>query len=229
MSLEASQISVVIPTLDECECIADTLANLSGSGVGEVIVVDGGSVDATAEIAEAHGARVLHTPRGRGPQQNAGARAARGDALVFLHADTRLPADFPRRVIETLSRPEVAAGAFRFKLDESGAAARWLELTVSWRCRLWQLPYGDQAIFTRAETFHRVGGFPDTAAMEDYELIRRLKRQGRVAIVDADAVTSARRWRELGYLRATWSNQLCLLAYWFRIEPKRIVRRRRTG
>ena len=216
--------SVIIPTLDEAATIAATVARTLRAGVEEVIVVDGGSADATLERARAAGARVIAAPRGRGVQQNAGAREARGDALLFLHADTRLPDDFPVLAERTLARPGVVAGAFRFRLDGTGLDLKAVEWMVEQRCRRFQLPYGDQGIFIRALDFRRSGGFPDEPIMEDWELMRRLRRLGRIAIADGDAVTSARRWRRLGFWRTTWVNQLCIVAYMLNIAPERIAR-----
>ncbi len=218
------RLSVIIPTLNERERIAETVRRALASGVDEVIVADGGSADGTVEAAAEAGARTLVGERGRGSQQNAGARAAAGDTLLFLHADTVLPSDFPRHVAETLARPGVAAGAFRFRLDDSGFSMALVEWMVMRRCRLFGLPYGDQAIFVRREVFEKAGGFPNAPILEDYELVRSLQRLGRIAIAEADAVTSARRWRRLGVLRTTWSNQLCLLAYRFEVSPERIAR-----
>jgi GT2 family glycosyltransferase len=127
-------------------------------------------------------------------------------------------------VAETIDSPGVSGGAFRFRLDQRGAAMRLIEWMVDCRSRLLQLPYGDQAIFVRAETFRSVGGFPNTPIMEDYELIRRLRRVGRIAIADGDAVTSARRYRRMGWWRATWTNQVCLIAYGLNVAPERIAR-----
>ena len=166
---------MIIPTLNERANIENAVARALEAGVEEVIVVDGGSTDGTAEAAEAAGARVLRTAPGRGIQQNAGARAARGNVLLFLHADTSLPGDFPARVAQVLAKPDVSGGAFRFRVDGPGRGLRWIERMVEWRCRLWQTPYGDQALFTAAETFRSVGGFPDAPLLEDYELVRRLR------------------------------------------------------
>lgn len=220
----AGDISVVIPALNERARIARAVGRVLRAGVREAVVVDGGSSDGTAEAAAAAGARVLESKPGRGIQQNVGARAARGSVLVFLHADTLLPDDFPRKVADALARPGVSGGAFRFRLDERGWTMRCVEWMVELRCRLWRTPYGDQALFTTAETFRAVGGFPETPLLEDYELVRRLRRRGRIVLADGDAVTSARRWRKLGLLRATWSNNVCLVAYWLNISPDRIAR-----
>ncbi|MBI1356711.1 MAG: glycosyltransferase [Acidobacteria bacterium] len=218
------QLSVIIPALNEAGRIGRTVRGALVPGVAEVLVVDGGSRDGTAEEAAAAGARVLTGVRGRGPQQNAGAREAVGETLLFLHADTTLPPDFPQHVERTLAAPGVAAGAFRFRLDEPGYSLRLVEWMVNRRSHLLQMPYGDQGIFLRRATFEQAGGFPEAPLLEDYELIRRLRRLGRIGIAPAPVVTSSRRWRRLGVWRTTWSNQMCLLAYWLDVSPERIAR-----
>ena len=218
------RLSVIIPTLDERETIATLIERVAAAGVEDIVVVDGGSSDGTPEIARAAGARVLSSPRGRGIQQNAGARAALGDTLLFLHADTVPPAEFPSHIERTLAAPGIAAGAFRFKLDDDTPGMRLVEWMVYWRCRYGSLPYGDQGIFLRKDVFEAAGGFPDEPLLEDYELVRRLRRHGRIALAEGAAVTSARRWRKLGLWRATWSNNLCLVAYWLNVPPATIAR-----
>jgi rSAM/selenodomain-associated transferase 2 len=217
------RLSVIIPTLNEETCIGVTVDHVRAHA-HEVIVVDGGSTDRTEAEAASHGARVISAPRGRGRQQNAGAAAASGDALLFLHADTRLPSNFPALIRSALAKPGVSAGAFRLAIDAPARSLRLVERMAALRCRLLQLPYGDQALFVVAEKFRRAGGFPDTAVMEDYELVRRLKRLGKIAILDEPAATSARRWLKLGVWRATWTNQVCLAAYRIGVPSDRIAR-----
>ena len=223
------QLSVIIPTLNERDTIAALIRRVADEGVHETIVVDGGSEDGAAEIAAAAGARVIASARGRGIQQNVGARAASGDTLLFLHADTVLPQGFPRQIERALATPGTVAGAFRFKLDADTPGMRLVERMVAWRCDRFQLPYGDQGIFVRRETFERAGGFPDSPLLEDYELILRLRKIGRIAMADGDAVTSARRWRKLGLWRTTWLNNVCLLAYWLNVPTTTIARWRGAG
>lgn len=216
------RMSVIIPTLNERENVVRAIEQVRSAH--EIIVVDGGSSDNTLDAAQAAGARTISAPASRGGQQNAGARAATGDTLLFLHADTTLSGDFQTQISASLSRPGVSAGAFRFELDEGGFSMWLVETIVACRCRFFELPYGDQALFVRKETFLAAGGFPDAPIMEDYELICRLRALGRIEIVDSPAVTSARRWRKLGILRTAWSNQLCLLAYKLNVAPERIAR-----
>lgn len=221
-------LSVIIPALNEAENIGAVVEAVRRAKPHEVIVVDGGSTDRTTELASRAGAIVLTSPPGRGRQQRLGAERARGDWLVFLHADTRLPENYPQIVAQILSRPEVAAGAFRFKLDEPGAGYRWIEQLVAWRCRFFKLPYGDQAIFVRAAVLAQAGGFPALPIMEDYELIRRLRKLGRIEVASVAAATSARRWRKLGALNASCTNIACLAAYKLGVDAATIARWRRS-
>lgn len=194
--------------------------------MAEVIVVDGGSGDDTAEVAKEMGVAVLPCEANRGRQQNLGARHAKGSILLFLHADTVLPDDFARQVRDTLAMPGVSAGAFRFGLDAEGWLLRLVERIVALRCRLFCLPYGDQALFVSAETFQSVGGFSDIPVMEDFDLIRRLRALGRIRLARGIAFTSARRWLRDGVVRVTLRHQLCILGYYARVAPERLVRLR---
>ena len=222
-SATAFQLSVISPTLNEAACIGETIDRVRGQA-HEVIVVDGGSSDGTREVASQCGARVIVAPCGRGRQQNAGAAAASGNTLLFLHADTRLPPNFSDLIRRALAQPGVSAGAFRLPLDSSARGLRLVERMAALRCRLLQLPYGDQGLFVTAEHFRAAGGFPDSAIMEDYELVRRLQRLGRIVTLDEPAATSARRWLKLGVWKATWTNQVCLAAYRFGVPSDRIAR-----
>ena len=217
------RISVIIPARNEERTIPPVLRRVLTEPVWEVIVVDGGSTDGTRQVATELGATVLVSEPGRGRQLHTGAAAASGDVLLFLHADTVLPQRFQDHVIAALSDPRIAAGAFKLHIDADRRSFRFIERLVQLRSRYRQMPYGDQAIFMRAETYHRAGGFPDLPLMEDYELIRRLRRIGRIRIAPVAVRTSARRWQEQGVLRATLTNQLCLVAFKLGVSPKRLA------
>jgi hypothetical protein len=218
-------ISVIIPAFNEAENILSCLEATANAENVERIVVDGASTDETVARATAWGATVLNAPRGRARQMNAGASAAKGEILLFLHADTKLADGFDREVRQLLGRPRVAAGAFSFRLDKIGSAGlRLIQMATNWRSRFLQIPYGDQAIFLRAQLFHKIGGYPDLPIMEDYELIRRLKKRGRIVTAELPAVTSARRWRVLGVWRTTLLNWLLIAAYVFGVSPKRLYK-----
>jgi rSAM/selenodomain-associated transferase 2 len=219
------KITIVIPTLNEAGCLDATLKRLFGANpVGEVIVVDAGSVDGTAEKARSRGAKVMVASAGRAQQMNAGAAEATGSILLFLHADTHLPDRFQHFVREALRKPGVAAGAFQFRLEDEGRGYRVLEWLTNWRARTLQMPYGDQALFMKIETFRALGGFPDLPIMEDFEMVRRLKRRGPICIVPAPAVTSARRWRKRGIIRTTILNQVVIVGYFLGISTQTLAR-----
>ncbi|MFQ5430324.1 MAG: TIGR04283 family arsenosugar biosynthesis glycosyltransferase [Phycisphaerae bacterium] len=221
------RLSVIIPTINEEAHLARTLRRATASPVEEVVVVDGGSRDRTREIAASFGARVIMAEPGRARQMNAGAAAATGGALLFLHADTQLPDAFPQIVAGVLSRPGVSAGAFRLQIESGRRSLRLVESLVALRGWAFGMPYGDQALFLMAATFRQVGGFPDVPVMEDFELIRRLRRLGRVRIARAAVTTSARRWLRHGVVRTTLLNQACVAARLAGISPDRIASWRR--
>ncbi len=218
------EISVIIPVLNEAKVIGAALRQVPRTKGVEVIVVDGGSRDSTANIAEANGARLIHTAAGRARQMNAGAAIARGEILLFLHADTQLPPDFARLVCETLSCPGVVAGAFRLRINSPRPSLRAIEALANFRSNLMQAPYGDQALFLRADCFRAAGGFPEMPIMEDFEFMRRLRSRGRISIAPATALTSGRRWERLGVLRTTLVNQAIILAYLLGVAPERLAR-----
>jgi rSAM/selenodomain-associated transferase 2 len=220
---KAPSISVIVPTLDESEHILATLESTRADLPVEVVVVDGGSRDNTQELARSWGARVMCSPRGRGRQMNVGAGAARGETVLFLHGDSRLPSGYEGHVMAIMERPGVAAGAFRLRFDSPSRWFRIIEWTGNWRSRWGQLPFGDQGIFLRAGLFRRVGGFQEIPLMEDVELIRRLKRKGRVETAGAAVVTSARRYEAGGVLRRTLINKVAITAYYLGISPQRIA------
>ncbi len=217
------ELSIVIPALNEAGAIRMTIDAILDPDV-EVIVVDGGSVDGTREIAAAVGARVIDAPPGRGPQQNAGAAQARGRLLLFLHADTLPPVYYLDIVRQTLADPTVALGAFRLGIDRPGLGPRAVELGVRIRCALRKMPYGDQAFFMRAETFRRLGGFAEIPLMEDVDLVRRARNVGRIKVVRESVVTSGRRWVSAGVLRMTLINPICLAAFQLGVAPARIAK-----
>jgi rSAM/selenodomain-associated transferase 2 len=201
-----TNISIIIPALDEAEAIRQTLdaAARVGDEV-EVIVVDGGSADGTAEVARAHGARVVTSAKGRGAQMHTGALAARGDVRWFLHADT-------------LADPRAVGGNFRINFDGTSGAARFLTWLYP-RLRLLGLAYGDSGIFVRRAAYERAGGFKPFPIFEDLDLLRALWRQGRFVQAEAFVITSSRRFegRSFALTFARWSLLQCL--YWLGVSP----------
>ena len=218
-----SNISIIIPTRNEADSIGKFLPELISIPGVDVLVVDGGSTDNTVAVAKSLGVQVLSADTGKAAQMNAGAEAAQGDILLFLHGDTRLAPGFVEQVIDALSQPGVAAGAFRLAIDGKGFGLRIIEWLANFRARIMQMPYGDQGIFITVDIFSEVGGFPALPIMEDFELMRRLKRKGCIKILPLTATTSARRWRKLGVLRTTLINQAIIIAYLLGVPPKKLA------
>ena len=229
-AVSGTRISVIIPTLNEADYLSDTLGSLRDAENVEVLVVDGGSNDGTTEIAEREGCRVLRSPPGRALQMNAGARAASGPILLFLHADTCLPPGFDSAVRSALQEPgvghrgeAVVGGAFRLRIGAPGWPLRIIEQAVNIRSRVLQMPYGDQGIFVQKKTFQELGGFPVLPVMEDFEFVRRLRHRGRIRIASLPVTTSGRRWQKLGPWRTTWINQRVVLGYYLGVSPERLA------
>jgi len=217
-------ISIIIPALNESAVIRPTLAGAHATEVREIILSDGGSTDGTPDIARELGCRVMHVPGGRGCQMNRAASVASGGVLLFLHADTLLPEGFGAEVFRMLREPGVIAGAFRLGVDDTRMSLKAVCVLANLRSSLLQLPYGDQGLFLRHDTFDRLGGFPEIPVMEDYAFVRILRRHGRIGISRRAVSTSARRWRTLGVMRTTVANQLMLLGYHAGVSPERLAR-----
>jgi rSAM/selenodomain-associated transferase 2 len=221
-------ISVVIPTLNAAATLPATFLSIFDAAiegiVAEVIVCDGGSEDATRTIAEEAGATFIACERGRGHQLRAGAAAARKPWLLFLHADTALDRGWVEDAQAFMKMGGEAAAAFRFRLADKGVQPRLLEAAVAWRCRLFGLPYGDQGLLISRKLYEAVGGFAPMPLMEDVDLVRRLGR-GRIALLNAAAVTNAARFRREGYFRRSFRNLSCLLAYYRGVPPERVIER----
>lgn len=222
-------VSIVIPTLDEAEGIAATLAALQPLRARgcEVIVADGGSADETAELARPLADAVVAAERGRARQQNAGAAAATGDVLLFLHADTRLPADADRLVLDGLGRTGRGWGRFDVRLTGRHPLLRVIERMMGMRSRLTGIATGDQAIFVRRDWFRDVGGFPAIPLMEDVALSKTLKRRGRPLCLRAAVVTSSRRWESRGVWRTMLLMWRLRLAYALGADPTALAERYR--
>ncbi len=211
-SESAPSISVIIPALNEASTISRTLDRVVIPGV-EVIVVDGGSSDKTIDVVAQFEATVLQTPKGRGLQMNYGAKSAKAEVLLFLHADTLLPSGWAELVHDTLAVSGNMAGAFKFGLGAGPWSYRVIESLTNFRSVFMEAPYGDQGLFLKKETFERLGGFKEWPIMEDFELTGRLRRLGKIVTVDRPAITSSRRWSSVGVLKTTLINQLVILGY----------------
>ncbi len=218
-----SGISVVVPALNEVGAIGDSLDSVNQGFNVECIVVDGGSADDTVRQAAAHGAKVLRSAPGRARQMNLGAAAAAEPLLLFLHADTVLPENWDRTVRQALREEKIALGAFRLRVRERMPGIAWIERGANIRSRIFRRPYGDQGLFMRLADFRRVGGYPELPIMEDVELVRRLRKGGRIATASDCVTTSGRRWRRLGVARATLCNQAVVLGYRLGVAPDRLA------
>ena len=215
-------ISVIIPALNEAANIVRTI-RAAETGEAEIIVADGGSSDQTAALASQAGARVIESAKGRAIQQNCGAKRASGSILLFLHADTILPEDYLNLVFEMMMDKRIVLGAFSFKTDLNSRLMKGIEFLTNFRARKLNLPYGDQALFLKKSTFEETGGFPETSIAEDYYLVRRLTRRGRLGIVPASVVTSARRWQSRGLIYNAVINQIMALGFIFRVPPDKLA------
>lgn len=214
--------TVVIPVLDDRDHLRACLAALAAAGGPEleVVVVDGGSVDGSAEDLPPD-VRVLRAERGRARQMNAGAAGARGEWILFLHADTRLPAGAAAAVARTLADPDIVGGAFSVDFLESFRGRRLLAFGANLRARLLGLPLGDQGLFVRRAAFEALGGFPDLPLMEDVALVRALRRRGRLRLLELRVRTSARRWQREGPWR-TLRNWALLALFHAGVSPWRL-------
>jgi rSAM/selenodomain-associated transferase 2 len=221
-----SKLSIIMPVLDEGEGIVaalDALADLRARGTG-VIVVDGGSRDATVQRARPRADRVILASRGRALQMNAGAEQASSDVLLFLHADTRVPADADHVVLKGLERSGRVWGRFDVKIDGRSPILPVIAWFMNLRSRLTGIATGDQAMFVRRGAFQAVGGFPAIALMEDIALCKRLKRVSRPLCLRERVTTSGRRWEKRGVLSTIILMWRLRLGYFFGADPKELAR-----
>ena len=227
MKTPAQRISIVVPTLNEAGSITPTLERVQRlrDREHEVVVVDGGSTDDTVRLAAPFADRVIAAPRGRARQMNAGAAAAAGDLLLFLHADTLLPPDADRLILEGVAASGRGWGRFDVRLSGSHPMLRVIERGISWRSRITGIATGDQAIFVTRRWWERIGGYPDLPLMEDLALSRALRKMGRPLCISQPVITSSRRWEE----RGVWPMVLLMwrlrLAYYLGADPARLARR----
>lgn len=214
-------LAVIIPTLNAASGLDATIAALGP--VRRLLVVDGGSTDATLDLAARLGAGTLRAPKGRGQQLGAGIAAAGAGWMLLLHADTRLEPGWREAARTHMDQDVMRAGYFRFGLDSAAPQARRLERAVAWRCRTLGLPYGDQALLVHAELLKAVGGMRPLPLMEDVDLVRRIGRH-RLRALAPRAITSARKWERDGWHRRSARNLMCLTLWFLGVPPRLIAR-----
>jgi rSAM/selenodomain-associated transferase 2 len=232
-SVMAMPISVIIPTLNEERTIIATLAHTAMLSFDELIVVDGGSTDKTPVLVESYRQSTqslalcpvhwMTAPPGRARQMNEGAKASRGEVLLFLHADTQLPHDAKTMIDRTLADRQMVGGRFNVRFDHPSMWGRIISRMMNWRSRLSGLATGDQALFVRRPIFEQMGGFADMPLMEDIEFSRRLKRKGAIAALTATVTTSFRRWEQQGPVRTILLMWTLRFLYWIGVSPHRLA------
>ena len=225
-------ISVIIPTLNEERTIMATLAHTASLGFDELIVVDGGSLDQTPVLVESYRrrtqspaqspVRLVTAPCGRARQMNEGAKASGGEVLLFLHADTQLPADAKTMIEATLADQRMVGGRFDVRFDHPSTWGTIISRIMSWRSRLSGIATGDQALFVRRHIFEQIGGFADMPLMEDIDFSRRLKRKGATAALTATVTTSFRRWERHGPLWTILLMWTLRFLYWIGVSPHQL-------
>jgi rSAM/selenodomain-associated transferase 2 len=219
--------SIIIPVLHEAAEMADLLGHLrrlDAAGQCEIIVVDGSADQETLLSISDHDVIGLASPPGRARQMNTGAIRASGEILLFLHADTRLPADALLLINRLMADSACRGGAFNLGISSGKWVYRLIARIASWRSRLTRIPYGDQAIFLRRDAFRDLGGYPEIPIMEDVALMRLLKKRGgRISIIPRCVTTSPRRWESEGVIRATLRNWLLILAYLLGRPPEKLA------
>lgn len=191
----------------------------------QIIVVDGDPEGSTISAIDGVDVVGVRSERGRGRQMNAAARQAQGDVLLFLHADTELPAEALKEISLLMEKNEVVAGAFDLGIKSQRFIFRVIEGVASFRSRVSRIPFGDQAIFVRRDYFNEIGGYSEIPLMEDVEIMRRIKRRGdKIVIINKKVMTSPRRWEEEGILYCTLRNWLIQILYYFGVSPERLVK-----
>lgn len=219
------KLSIIIPVLNEAQQIGANLQALQALKPDcELILVDGGSSDHGPELAESLVEKKLNSPRGRARQMNAGAAVAQANTLLFLHADTLLPAAAVSKILQAIA-DGYRWGRFDVSFDSHQPVFKLIGFLMNWRSRLTGIATGDQAMFVSRETFEAIGGFPDIALMEDIALSSRLKKLGKPCCLRAKVITSARRWQQNGVLKTILLMWRLRLAYFFGADPDDLASR----
>jgi rSAM/selenodomain-associated transferase 2 len=220
--------SIIVPVLNEADQINPLIEHIHNQGFGplyEVIVVDGDPQGGTVRIIQDKDVIAITSEKGRGRQMNAGAAAARGEILIFLHADTKLPDGALEKISRALEDQNYVGGAFDLKIDSDRLFLKYISARASLRSRWNRIPYGDQAIFIRKKYFDQIGGYKEIPLMEDVDLMRRIKKDGKQIVIFPDKVrTSARRWESEGALYTTLRNQILVRLFYLGVSPHRLAK-----
>jgi len=219
-------ISIIIPAFNEENNIESTINNVKQAKTAiEIIVVDGGSSDSTIEKAKKAGAATLISEKSRGKQLNYGASVAKGEILLFLHADTILPDDYHIEINDIINNMGHSLGAFKIRINSKLRGIKMVEFFINLRTTLFKLPFGDQAFFIKASLFKEIGGFLPIPLMEDFEFIKRAKKSTDLIISKSCVITSGRRWEKKGILRTTLLNNFNMFAFSMRLlSPERLAK-----
>ena len=222
------KFSIVIPVLNEQDRINSLIEHVHSQGYEgacEIIVADGDPQGGTIKTIQNKSVKTITSPKGRGRQMNAGATIARGEILIFLHADTRLPEMALEKISQALENKKYVGGAFGLAIDSDSLLLKYIAVRTSFRSRLNRIPYGDQAIFIRRSYFDKIGRFKDIPLMEDVELMRRIKKRGDEIFILRDRVkTSARRWEKEGIFYTTLKNRLFVGLYYVGVNPDKLAK-----
>lgn len=223
--MQNKDLTVIIPALNEERTLRACLDSVKRLDPLEIIVVDGGSADRTVKIAEQAGAVIIQSPKGRGIQMNKGALLARGEILLFLHADTRIPE--MKKSFASAAPNSYAGGFFHLKFDDGSVSTRFVEFFANLRARLLSLPYGDQAIFTKKEIFEKLGGFREYPFLEDIDFAIRIKKYGKLKYIPLKVVASARRLKKgfpFSPILVSFRNVFIALLFLFGLSPFRLIK-----
>ena len=218
------KLSVIVPTLNESRVIEQTLQKIQVFGPHEVIIGDGGSQDETCSIAERMGAKTVQAPRGRASQMNAAAQLATGDVFWFLHADSIVEPNGYQKMVETMNCNNLVGGAFSLDIASSKRSLKMISLVATLRSKYLGVAYGDQGIFVQKDVFHRMGGYKNLPICEDMDFFQRLRKEGKIEILDEKALTSARRWLSEGIVFSTLRNWLIASLFILGFSPKVLSR-----
>lgn len=214
------KVSVIIPTLNEASVLEETLQAVRQYGPDEIIVCDGGSVDATLDIARNSGARIVSSPPNRALQMNTGAKLAQGDLLLFLHADSIMGCAGYQKMTATLTDTPIVGGAFSLRIQSPKWSLQMISRLATLRSKYLCIVYGDQAIFARKQIFSELGGFSPLSICEDMDFFNKLKKKGKTVILDEETITSARRWQAEGIVSTTLRNWLIASLFLLGFPPR---------